>query len=243
MQIASPNFIHFRIRWQILGPDSPGQGLERAMFQRFFDELNSNPEFGEYDDFSYRPDRCQLAKSRGTAQQGGQAFSKVVYSQDALSVVEEFTELSADEFSQKIKVVLSCWFKCFSQTCAIAQTSCLRALVTPVHFQNSRDFLANGVLKIGPALKEKLDDLPHSVGFNFACQRKPGNTPMNLEAKASSWRDGRAVWIEVTGVAPMDQPLNAVKHDQAQVVFGRCKEFLESEVIPLLNVYDREGTD
>ena len=158
MLTASPRYIHFRTQWQMLGPDSPGQRFERGHFQEFFDRLNSNKEFGGYDDFSYRPDRCELAKARGTAAQGGQAFSKVVYSNDALSLVEEYTDLSTSDFSSKIKVVLGAWFHCFPQTLAIVQICCLRSLVTPSNFSKSYDFLADRVLQMKDGFAARLGD-------------------------------------------------------------------------------------
>ncbi len=243
MLTSSPTYIHFRVHWQILGPESPRQRFERETFQRFFEELNSNQELGGYDDFSYRPDRCELVKSRGVAPQGGQAFSKVVYSDDALTLVEEFTEDSVGEFSKKIKAVLGSWFRCFPQTLAVVQTCFLRALVDPGGFDDSRRFLSDGVLKLSQVFADKLDAKPHSIGFNFACQSKFGSVPMNLDATIRSWRETRSVWVEVKGSAPMDEPLNAAKHDKAEAVFGRCRNFLEKEVIPLLDEYDRGGTE
>lgn len=234
----SPTYIHYRVQWQVLGPESPGQRWERKKFQQFFEELNANREFSGYDDFSYRPDRCELVKARGTAPGGAQAFSKVVYDNDALSIVEEWTEESTPEFAQKIKVVLDAWFACFPETLAVVQTCAVRAITEPTSFDDSRRFLGDAVLGLEEGLKSSLQGPLYKVGFTLGCQRQQGMIPMNFECAASSWRDSRSVWTEVRALAPLAEPLNAAKHDQAEVIFGRCVDFMEKELLRLLLYYD-----
>ena len=237
---ASPSYIYFRVQWQILGPESPGQRFDREKFQKFFEKLNASKEFGGYDDFSYRADRCEFARKHGTTPEGGQVFSKVVYEKDSLSVVEEWTDLSSHDFSQKIKLVLDAWFNGFPETIGVVQSCWVRALA-PRHFQNSRDFLVETVLRLGDVFRDKLTEMPHSVGFSFASQRKFGVGTMNFDSKVSSWRDGRSIWIEVHGVEVLPEPLNVAKHDKAEAIFGRCKGFLETEMLPILDHYDENS--
>jgi len=239
----SPTYIHYRVQWQILGPQSPGQRFERERFQRFFEALNANRQFRGYDDFSYRTDRCELVKNRGTAQDGAKSFSKVVYADDALLIEEEWTDESTLDFVQKLKVVLDGWFKGFPETLAVVQTCSVRALMVPTHSPDSRQFLGDVVLRLQDGLKSSLQGQLLKVGVTLGCQRMQGTTPMNLECAASSWRDNRSVWIEVRALAPLAQPLNAATHDQAEAIFGRCVDFLEKEVIPFLVYYDRKNPD
>lgn len=239
----SPTYIHYRVQWQVLGPESPGQRFERTHFQRFFEELNSNREFKGYDDFKYRADRCELARDRGTAPDGAQAFSKVVYSNDTLSIAEEWTDEGKAEFSQKLKIVLDRWFRCFPQTLAVVQTCAVRALVVPTSSTDSRQFLGGVVLRLDDGLEASFREPLHKVGLTLGCQRLQGTIPMNLECAVSSWRDARSVWVEVRALAPLAQPLNAAKHDQAEAIFGRCVDFLENEVLQFLAYYDRKTPD
>lgn len=239
----SPNYIHYRVHWQILGPDSPGQRFERAKFEEFFHKLNEDRRFSGYDDFSYRPNRCELAKSPTP---GGKSFSKVVYSSDAvdtLSIVEEWTEQSVDEFTKKLKIVLGVWFASFPQTLAVVQGCCVRALTSPAHYDDAREFIGNGVLGLGSVFESKLHGMPHKVGFTFACQRDVVSTTTNLECVANSWRDTRSVWVEVRGETLLKRPLNAAGHDQAEAIFAQCSGFLEGEVLPLLFEHDRAGEE
>lgn len=240
----SPRYIHFRVRWQILGPDSPGQRFARTSFEDFFHKLNKDKHFAGYDDFSYRPERCELAQVRGSVEGGGQAFSKVVYDDDKLTIVDEWTELNAAEFAKRLKVVLDSWFDCFPQTLAVAQNSWIRALITPANFQDSREFVSNGILKLGKTLDTHLNQRPFKVGFTFGCQQEHSQSPLTLECEANSWRDKRSVWIEVRSLALLRQPLNAPKHDHAEPLFERGVHFLETEVLPLLNSFDipRDGS-
>lgn len=238
----SPSYIHYRVEWKMLGPESPGQRFERKKFQKFFEELNKAQEFSGYDDFSYRPAACELAKSRGPTPQGGQIFSKIVYKNDELTVVEEWTDDSAEEFARKLKIVLDKWFMCFPETLAVVQTCVARALITPRHFDDSRHFLGGAVLGLESAIESTIQSRPHKIGFTFACQRQHGTVPMNLECAVSSWSDNRSVWIEVRAISPLAKPLNATNHDQAEVIFEQCTTFLNQEVLPLLQRYDKEGT-
>lgn len=236
----SPRYIHYRVQWQVLGPDSPGQRFDREKFQKFFEQLNSNRDFGGYDDFSYRADRCELVKSRGSAQTGGPAFSKVVYTPDSLTVVEEWTDHSTEEFAQKLKIVLDAWFGCFGETLALVQSSIVRALFEPRQVNDSRVFLGGRVLGLQPAFDSKLHGPVQKVGLTLGCERRFGEVPMTVECVATSWRDNRSVWMEVKAVTPLEKPLNAASHERAEAIFGRCVAFLTDELLPLLLYYDQK---
>jgi len=70
--------------------------------------------------------------------------------------------------------------------------------------------------------------------------RKYQQVPMIMDAKITSWRDDRSVWIEVNSNTTMPKPLNAVDHDSAEVVFDRGAEFLKNEIIPMLHEFDSD---
>ena len=237
----SPRYIFFRVQWQVLGPESPGQRFHRDKFQEFFGKLNEDRKYGGYDDFSYRRDICELAKNRGTVPKGGQAFSKVIYAKDSLSLIEEWTEYNIDEFEQKIGLTLDTWFTCFPETLAVAQNCWLRAFLPISNYSNSRSYLRDGVLGLRDAFESKVDSKPYKVGFTFGCKRVYQSTTMDLECKVSSWGDERSVWVEIRGGALLNPPLNAPKHEQGRDVFGHCRRFFEAEVVPLLGEYDKVG--
>ena len=239
----SLTYVHYRIHWKVLGPESPGQRFEREKFQKFFEDLNANREFAGYDDFSYRADRCELAKARGTVPHGGQAFSKVLYESDTLSIVEEWTDESTREFTQKLNIVLDCWFKCFPQTLAVIQTCVVRAITVPAHFDDSRHYLGHAVLGLENTLGSVMQGPMHKVGFALGCQRQQGTIRMNFDCAANSWRDNRSVWLEVRADAQLSEPLSVAKHAQAEGIFGRCIDFLEDELLQLVLYYDEKDTD
>ena len=241
--IKSPNYIHFRIQWQLMGPNSPGLRFERQVFQDFWNDLRTDPLASDYDDFSYRPDRFELGKLRGDQPRGGQAFSKILYENDLLTVVDEWADVSADEFAQKFTRILSTWFKHFPQTLAVIQRCWLRALMEPRHFEDSRQFLGDRVLGLGGKLQASLHRMPHQVGFTFGCTRDVMNSSLLLDAKVNSWRESRSVWTEVAGVVPLRAPMNATNVETAQVPFAACKDFLEGEVIGLLTKFDEQPSD
>jgi hypothetical protein len=235
-------YIHFRASWQLLSPDGPSLQLERERFQQFMQKLNSDPRLGDYDDLSYRPERCELAKVRGSHPMGGEAFSKVVYGAGQLSVVEEWADISADQFKGKFLGILRIWFECFAQTVAVMEHCCLRALVHPRHAADSRQFVGDRVLTLGPRLHDTFSKMPHQVGFTIGCERDcAGGGKLLIETKVSSWRDNRSVWVEVAGSAPMRAPVNAANLPAAEQPFTVCKDFLETEVVGLLQHCDTAG--
>ncbi len=239
--LQSPTYIHFRSQWQLLGPDSPGQPFERRSFQDLMNALNEQPEPIDFDDFSYRPDRCEMGKIRGTRPKGGGAeFTKLIYLNDQLTLVEEWADITADEFRQKFVKVLTNWFRFFPNTVIIAQNCCLRALVQPMNFPDSRQFLGDQVLKIGEPIQSTFETMPFKVGFTVTVLRPIQNYQLVIDTTINSWRDNRSVWVQVNGSSPIAPPINATNPETAKVPFEHCKNFLETEAIRFLNEFDKK---
>lgn len=239
----SPSYIHFRMEWQLLGPESPGQWFGKEQFRTFWDRLNnSGPLTSGYHDFSYRPNRCELAELRGEREHGGKPFSKISCQPDELTVVEEWAELTADEFAEKLTAVLKVWFEVFPQTFLVAQRSTLRALVQPTNCDDSRVFLGDRVLSLGPKVHDTFTDMPFKIGFGASCMKKVHDQELFIDATVSSWRDNRLVWTEVQGTAPLAAPLNAGHIEPARLLFTSCRTFLEGELLALLASYDIPGS-
>lgn len=237
--ITSPTYIHLRTQWHLLGPESPGQQFEKQRFQEFFAALNTDTTIGDYDDFSYRPERFECAKQRVGHPKGAQGFSKVVYANDQLTVVEEWAEISAGEFERYFTGILRAWFKHFPETLAVAQKCCVRALQQAQNYDNSPEFLGNKVLRLGDHLADSFIDMPHQVGFTAGCVRPLGDQRLVIDTKVNSWRDNRSIWIEVAGSIALQPPINATNPESAQRPFTECREFLEREVIGLLKRFDQ----
>lgn len=238
----SPNYIHFRNQWQILGPDSPGQFSDRSRFQELMNVLNKEPIAADFNDFSYRSDRCEMGKLRGNRPEGGLVFTKLTYSDKHLTLVEEWADISAEEFKEKFVHVLTAWFQIFPNTAIIAQTCNLRALVQPVNFKDSRDFLGDRILQIGPPMRDTfLHGMPFRVGFTFGCARDLPDCQLFIDTTVNSWRDNHSIWVEVNGTSPMAQPINATNTEKAEQSFEACKSFLENDIINLLSKFDVVG--
>jgi len=239
--LQSPNYIHFRNEWQILGLDVVGQ-WHRNSFQKLMEKVNESSVGADFDDFVYRQDpcRCEMGKLRSGPADAGAAFSKLVCGQNQMTFVEEWTEASASEFRDKSVRILGAWFELFSNTAIIAQKCCLRALVQPVKFPDSRRFLGNRVMAIGEPMQQSFKAMPFKVGFTFTCLRKTGNYNLFIDTTVNSWRDNQRVWIQVEGTYPMDKPINATNPDVAKIPFDDCKNFLESEVLDFFGKFDKE---
>lgn len=237
--LQSPVYIHFRNEWQILGLGPQGQWPEQKLFQDLMNRLNDPPIGIEFHDFSYKPSQCEMGKTRSSYPDGGQAFTKLVCRPNQITLVEEWTENTADDFKNKFVGILKQWFELFPTTAIIAQKCCLRALIQPAVFSDSRSFLGDHVMDIGPRMHGIFKDMPFRIGFTFTCQRKIQDYTLFIDTTVNSWRDTKRVWVQVEGVYPMEKPLNATNHEKAQFPFEDCKGFLEDEVINFLNQYDK----
>jgi hypothetical protein len=237
--IQSPTYIHFRSQWQLLGPESPGQSFERRSFQDLMNALNEQPEPIDFDDFSYRSDSCEMGRLRGTRPKGGGAeFTKLIYRSDQLTLVEEWAEITADEFKERFVKVLTNWFNFFPNTVIIAQNCCLRALVQPTSLPDSRQFLGDEVLKIGVPIQSTFQTMPFKVGFTVTVLRPIESYQLIIDTTVNSWRDNRSVWVQVNGSSPIAPPINATNPETAKKPFEYCKSFLETEAIRFLSEFD-----
>ena len=235
----SPTYIHFRSQWQVLGSDSPGQFFERKDFQNLLNLINEESAPADFDDFTYRNGRCEMGKLRGVNSQGGPAFSKLVYARDQLTVVEEWADISAEDFIHKFISILDIWFRCFPQTAIVAQNCCLRALIQPINFQDSRKFLGDNILQITDAMTDKFELMPFKIGFTGTWLRQlNSNQQIVIDATVNSWKDNRSVWLQVNGNSPMTPPINATNSGESGGPFLHCKHFLENELVDFLNEYD-----
>ena len=239
--IQSPTYIHFRVQWQMIGPDSPGQRYERKEFQKLFNKLNGPSIDADFNDFSYKPNVCEMSKLREATHHEGQSFSKLAYSNGRLTIVEEWAELTADEFEDKSIKILQAWFEIFPQSIAVYQDCVIRALIEPVHYKDSRVFLGDHVSGLGPAMQSSFRQMPFKIGFNASVER-----PIDEESKifidtlVNSWRDNRNVWVEVNGKTMLPKPINATSHHKAKYPFKTCRDFLEKEVVDLLRQFDKD---
>lgn len=239
----SPNYIHFRNQWQILGLDSTGQWPDRKLFQNLMNKLNEAPIHADFDDFSYRPARCEMGKLRGNPPEGGAAFSKLACISNQITLAEEWAEITADEFKGKFVQILKAWFDVFPNTAIIAQKCCLRALVQPTKFGDSRKFLGDQIMNIGAPMQQTFKGMPFKIGFTFTCLRETQGYNLYIDTTVNSWRDNKTVWVQVEGTYPMEKPINATNPDKAQIPFEDCKSFLETQVISFLNQYDKDSQD
>jgi len=237
--LRSPNYIHFRNQWQILGLDSARQWPDRKSFQKLMNQLNEAPIDADFDDFSYRPGRCEMGKLRGSPSEGGVAFSKLVCISNQITFVEEWAEITADEFKDKFVHILRAWFDLFPNTAIIAQKCCLRALVQPTRFADSRKFLGDRIMTIGAPMQQTFKGMPFKVGFTFTCLRESQGYNLYIDTTINSWRDNKTVWVQVEGTYPMEKPINATNPEKAKFPFEDSKSFLEGEVISFLDHYDK----
>lgn len=201
-------------------------------------KLNEEPICADFDDFSYRSDRCEMGKLRGNHPQGGLAFSKLVYHNNQLTVEEEWADLSADEFKEKFCNILRAWFELFPNTVAVSQNCSIRALIQPSAVPDSREFIGSQILRLRETLTDTFTQMPYKIGFTIGCVKQIQKHHLFIDTTVNSWRDNKTVWVEVNGASPMERPINVTNPEVAKQPFEMCKTFLEKEVVNLLNTFD-----
>jgi len=234
----SPSYIHFRSQWQILGPESPSQDFSKEDFLELMKKLNAPPVKADFCDFSFKEDSCEMARVRDESK-----FSKLTYKNGHITLTEEWAEISINEFESKSLYVLKAWFELFPLTIAVIQRCCFRAFIQPINSPDSRVFLGDNMLGIGPNMKQAFQEMPYKVGFTVTCQRQKDNSIIDIETKVNSWKDKEDVWIEINGGTPLVEPLNAANCEKSAFLIQYCKDFFEREIISLLNQFDQPEKD
>jgi len=217
----------------------PGVIFDQEHFEDLFHKLNRSPINADYQDFSCRSSRCEMGKLRGDARGGGTSFSKLVWNEKGLTVVEEWSTLSADNFREKFLNILTAWFDVFPETLVIPQTYCVRVLMQPQNYKDSRIFLGDKILHIGDPMQTVFTKMPFKVGFTIACPRDTNGDKYIIETTINSWKDNSSVWIEVK-TSSMGPPIKSNEVLIAAKRYDGCLTLLEKEVIPLLNQYDQK---
>ena len=237
--LQSPNYIHFRNQWQLLGLEGFGRWPDKSVFKQLGEKLEQALANVDFDDFSYRVGSCEMGKLRGEGPDGGPAFKKLVIKPREITLVDEWTETTAEGFMGELVETLRCWFAVAPNTAIIAQRCCLRALVEPVVVRDSREFLGDKIMQVGKGMRETFKEMPFKVGFTFTSLRKTGDYQLYIDTTVNSWRDNKRVWVQVEGLYPMEKPVNAANPERTKVPFEDCKSFLENEVLSFLNQYDQ----
>jgi hypothetical protein len=240
--LQSPNYIHFRTQWQVLGLGAGAQWPGRETFLALMSRLNAPPMQAGFDDFLYRPDRCEMGRVRGDSPDGGRAFTKLTCTAGQITFVEEWTESTVEEYADAAVGILGLWFELFPRTAIVAQKCCLRALVQPSAATDSREFLGAMVMKVREPMQQVFEALPFRIGLTFTCVRNVQAVQLLIDATVNSWRDNQRVWVQVEGTYPMKQPVNAANLDAARFPLADAKALLETEVLGFLNQFDRPGT-
>lgn len=237
--LQSPNYIHFRNEWQFLGLDT-AQWPDRKSFQNLMNKLNEPPVDADFGDFSYRTNRCEMGNVRGdsTETEGGQAFTKLVCAPNRITLVEEWTQSTADQFKDESVEVLKAWFELFPHTAIIVQRCCIRALVQPALVGDSRRFIGDRIMGVGESMNRTFKDMPFKVGFTFSCLRHSDGSQLVIDTTVNTWKDNKRVWVQVEGTQPMPKPMNAANPEAARGPFEDSQRFLEAEVINFLKQYD-----
>jgi hypothetical protein len=240
--IQSPNYIHFRIQWQLVYPGTAETLFQGKKFRDLMDKINEDyPLDFSFKDFSDRtPVRCEMANTRRLSD-GREAFSKFIYNNNSIAYIEEWAEISPDEFEQKCNKLLRVWFNLFPQTAIVAQNTCVRALVQPNKFKNSLDFLGDKILNVKQSIHNTFENMPFKIGFTFACPKKQPDCPIPIiiDTSINSWTDNKSVWIQVSSNSPLLPPVNAANIERGTAPVIDSKNFLEDEVLKLLNEYDK----
>jgi hypothetical protein len=210
----------------------PALQLSRPALERLYDEL-AEVEEADYETAELdgpRPPRFHTKR-------GDDRQSVAVFLPDRIAVVEEWTDLSLEEFVQKMEAVAGRAMETFELTSIVAQTVTLRNVFALEHFDDSRVFMLEQVCgqhgRLGPHIRRPI----MIGGMRFVLPHTP-EIPGDLHVSIESYRREKAkVYVEVRGIYGNLSVLPS-SIGTLRAHFDHVNAFIDENIQPFLDQYD-----
>ena len=209
----------------------PPMAHQPPLLQKLFTDLcEAHPSW--YQNFTLVPGGATVQSANAAPGQ----VSAASFLQDRLQVREEMTSLTLDEFLEKVEAVARGSLARLGIPVLTAEQCVVRALVSPRSFQDSREFLMQGMLRFPPERWEPLGREMNMLGLRLVfpgTQADPSLYNVRIESYAG---DVRSLFLEVSGVFPgvITAPQLGVLSEH----FRRAYTFLQQNVCGFLAGFD-----
>lgn len=169
----------------------PPQQLRADLVQNVHNTLFQKPQLG-YQNFQVAPDGIHLSN---IAQAQGQV-STASFTFDRLVIREEMRGATLEDFATRVVNVATLAFQTLGMTTSITQQFVVRSLVTPRHFQDGREFLAQRLIPAVSQGNNSFGRPMQSLGVRFVFPPHEQHTE-TFQVRVETWpQDQRSIWIE-----------------------------------------------
>ncbi len=168
----------------------PPIDLEAKTVQAIHNELY-NHEFA-YQNFAVSHEGIALSN---IGEQPNQ-ISQVNFLPDRIQIREEMTGSHVDDFTRRIQHVVTIAAERIQLPIIVAQQHVVRSLITPRHFSDSREFLANAVCGLQPEDLNPFERPAQLFGMKMIFPNVEGRPDVHTLRIESFNQDARCVFIE-----------------------------------------------
>ncbi len=150
----------------------------------------------EYENFIRTPDGARIEKT----QTEGAETSTVVLRQDRISVIEDSTTLTVDQYSQKLEAVAKTAMEVLKLPFFLVQQSTVRAIASPHAFKTGAEFIGRSLFRITTEHLGPLGRPTNIFGFRLffpATKEQPHQFNVRVESYV---KDNRSIYIENVGM-------------------------------------------
>ena len=161
---------------------------------------------------------------------------------DRIKVFEDWTTASLEEFATRVREIAKHYLEMVAIKVFVVQQSVVRALLTPTHFKDAREFLAEHVCRLNGAeeIFPHFEQRPcHMFGIRLMfppTEEEPRRFSLRIE---SYNQDPSRIFVEticdLEGLPTTDENLKTIEEN-----LKRCYGFATERVLSFLNQFDKE---
>lgn len=210
----------------------PAPTKKDALQKLYFDL--SQDRSGAYDNI----DLSNPMQARFHSRKGKKTQSLALFLPDRVLLVEEWTDLSMQEFVDRLRTVGAKVFETRGVDVFLAHTITLRSTFSLTHFDDARVFLLDHACaqegRIAPHLQRPIA----TGGLRFVLP-ETNEHPGTLNVSVESFRHSRnEVFVEVKGIFGRD-PVGPDRLDLIENNMRGVRAFISDRIFPYLNQFDQ----
>jgi hypothetical protein len=163
--------------------------------------------------------------------------SMLVVLPDRIALIEEWAAIPLSDFNAKVKTVAN---KVLSMGVEefVAQTVTLRSTFSPVHSENSCEFILERICQQGTLPGEHFGRPIGVGGIRFALPETPDHPGMITISIESFHQDPREIYVELKGVYGKLHVTEDSLNELTSTITS-CRSFIQDRIRPYLDTFDQ----
>jgi hypothetical protein len=157
--------------------------------------------------------------------------------QDRVQVREEMTGIGRDDFRSRVLRIARIVVNNLQIPVFVVRQFVVRSLINTRNYEDTREFVASALLKMGEDDFQPLAGRPGLLGLRFAFQSgaiEEGVYNVRIE---SYTHDARSLFLE--NVASFRKPVTAQNLDDLETDFDTAYSYLEDRIVPFVARFDK----